>query len=667
MSEWWKDYPWRMIQTNLREIDMADMDADRFVAELKAFDTTVVMTSVAGIVANYDTKLKYHYKNPYLGGDDLRTIIDKCHEVGIKVIARTDFSKVRREIFEQHPDWAYRTADGGLMEYNGNIQVCLNGGFQQEYQFKIIEEVLKTFPFDGIFYNMAGFQPWDYSWKYYGMCHCDACREKFKKRFGLDLPTSEDMKDPVYRKYRIFTEECSKKHERDLADFVKSINPNVAVDMFDFIRCESSTEISNRPLPLWQYNSSSNTRALHGPGQKRQATNSSVDFIAYPYRHISVTPALQKLRLWQNLANRGGLDYYCMGRLDNHLDKSGYAGIQEVFHFHKEHERDLMGLRSKADIVVMRTEMWKDSPEIRGWIRALTEAHIPFDELFLSDFDHAEVLLPYRTAVLGNVRYLSDDQCEWLDWFAEHGGTVLATGQTSFYDGQYEFREQCGLRCLGIEKVVFHEASWDQISIMYGVDSEEDHKVLPHFHNIPYIAPGQEIEYVETSADTERYLRMIPRHRFGPPELCYFNQTTDIPGITVKHYGKGKGVYIPFQIGGFFYQHGHANSEWFMQDVLRTLCGAVSLSETLTPMVEATLSGDDCRTVVQLVNNSGHFGNSYFEPLPITGIQVRIPFEGRAKSVRALNSEQILDFVQEDGFVYAVLPQLGEYEAIIVE
>ena len=223
MNDWWKNYPWRMIQTNLREIDMADMDAVQFAAELKAFDATVVMTSVAGIVANYDTKLKYHYKNPHLGGDDLRTVIDRCHEAGIKVIARTDFSKVRREIYEQHPEWAYRTADGGLMEYNGNVQVCLNGDFQQKYQFKIIEEVLKTFPFDGIFYNMAGFQPWDYSWKYYGMCHCDACKKKFKARFGLDLPRTESMEDPVYRKYRLFTKECSSEHEKELAEFVKSI------------------------------------------------------------------------------------------------------------------------------------------------------------------------------------------------------------------------------------------------------------------------------------------------------------------------------------------------------------------------------------------------------------------------------------------------------------
>ena len=50
MKHWWEGYPWRMIQTNLRQI------------------------------------------------------IDACHEEGIRVIARTDFSKVHYDLYEQHPE-----------------------------------------------------------------------------------------------------------------------------------------------------------------------------------------------------------------------------------------------------------------------------------------------------------------------------------------------------------------------------------------------------------------------------------------------------------------------------------------------------------------------------------------------------------------------------------
>ena len=39
---WWETFPWRMVQTNLREIDMADMDAKSYVDELKQYHATVV-------------------------------------------------------------------------------------------------------------------------------------------------------------------------------------------------------------------------------------------------------------------------------------------------------------------------------------------------------------------------------------------------------------------------------------------------------------------------------------------------------------------------------------------------------------------------------------------------------------------------------------------------
>ena len=65
--------------------------------------------------------------------------MERCHEKGIKVIARTDFSKIPVAIFERHPDWAYRHADGTELNYNGYVQTCLNGGYQGAYMDEIIE------------------------------------------------------------------------------------------------------------------------------------------------------------------------------------------------------------------------------------------------------------------------------------------------------------------------------------------------------------------------------------------------------------------------------------------------------------------------------------------------------------------------------------------------
>lgn len=103
-KHWWEGYPWRMIQTNLREPDMADMDAKRYVRDVKEFGATVVMLNAAGIVASYGTKVPCHTPSQYLTGDSLCTLLDECHREGIRVIARTDFSKVRYPLYEAHPD-----------------------------------------------------------------------------------------------------------------------------------------------------------------------------------------------------------------------------------------------------------------------------------------------------------------------------------------------------------------------------------------------------------------------------------------------------------------------------------------------------------------------------------------------------------------------------------
>lgn len=104
MKHWWEGYPWRMIQTNLRQIDMADINAKEYAKQLKGFGATVVTLNAAGIIASYQAKHPYQAQSEYLTGDSLRQIIDACHEEGIRVIARTDFSKVHYDLYEQHPE-----------------------------------------------------------------------------------------------------------------------------------------------------------------------------------------------------------------------------------------------------------------------------------------------------------------------------------------------------------------------------------------------------------------------------------------------------------------------------------------------------------------------------------------------------------------------------------
>jgi hypothetical protein len=161
----------------------------------------------------------------------------------------------------------------------------------------------------------------------------------------------------------------------------------------------------------------------------------------------------------------------------------------------------------------------------------------------------------------------------------------------------------------------------------------------------------------------------------------------DFPALTHFPFGKGAGVYIPWKPGTLFYKEGYPNTAWFIQDVIEQICGVKGIAPALSPMVELTLSRRPGRIVVQLINTSGHHGNSFYAPLPIRDIGLEVPVNSftanlKVKNVRTLRGKETLPWSVENSgggspgginssgggsFVKLTLPVLEEYEGIIIE
>jgi hypothetical protein len=199
------------------------------------------------------------------------------------------------------------------------------------------------------------------------------------------------------------------------------------------------------------------------------------------------------------------------------------------------------------------------------------------------------------------------------------------------------------------------------------VDRDEDKKVFPHFDQTRYIAFGNELLFIKSKAQAKGWLKLQPPQMFGPPERCYGINESDLPGFTTYAYGKGQGVYFPCKPGTFFYREGYSNTLWFMQDVLEHICKVSGIAPGLTPMVETTLASRPGRAVVQLVNLTGHFGNSYYEPIPVEGVALHVPVSAAVKGARTLRGGEKLPFKQAGGYADISLPCLREYEALVLE
>ena len=654
---WWENYPLRMIQTNLREIDMEDICAEKFVRDLKEFGANAVTINVGGIVASYDTEIEYQPQSQYLHGDSLETVVEECHKAGIKVIARMDFTKIDESVYEKHPDWAYRAPNGQIVSDSGKVHSCLNSPYQQKYAMEILKEILNKIKFDGVFCNMSGFISIDYRGVYHGPCHCESCRRQFKEKYGEEIPAWDNPQDPVYRKYSAFRAECSQKQKAQLYRTIRDISQEIAIEGLDYNRTESHTEIG---AMQWVYNASSNCRKISGGGRNLLFDGAVTDFMGFRYRDTSVSPAQMELRQWQNLANAGTTSLYIMGRLDNHKDVSCYEGTKRVFRFFRDHEELYTHVTSAAEVMLIhRNMMGRCDEETSGWIRALTESHIPFDEMKLAALKNVEQLNDKKIVILGDAKNLSAAQAEILDAFAENGGALLVTGDTGYSPRTAEL----ALKCMGVKKVL--EKKTGLMSSVFLVDVN-DKQTFPHCEQAPYIAFGEELVTAEFKETTEKYLKLIPEHPFGPPEVCYYTEMPDYPGITVHPYGKGKGVYMPWMAGAFYFTEGYQNTLNIMQDVLFNLCGAKDIAPGLTPMAEVNLCRKEEMKIVQLVNTTGCFANSFFPPVPLHGVCIELDGLSGDREVKAYNGGAV-SCESIDGKLVVTLDKLEAYEIITVK
>ena len=180
-GRWWMDEPIRLVQTNVRETD-STLDARRLIEQVAGFPANTLLFNMGGIVAQYPTRVAFHYPSPHLppGRDLFGDVLREAHARGLRVIGRFDLSKTQKTVFDAHPEWFFRRASGEPAVYNGLYSACINGGYYREHAHRILAEALERYAVDGLFFNMFGNPSVDYSGRPMGPCHCDACRSRFE-------------------------------------------------------------------------------------------------------------------------------------------------------------------------------------------------------------------------------------------------------------------------------------------------------------------------------------------------------------------------------------------------------------------------------------------------------------------------------------------------------
>jgi hypothetical protein len=666
-STWYNRAPMRFIQTNLRETD-ADMDVDAYLRSLLDASANVVKFNVGGIRAFYPTKLRYHYKSPYLQGDLVGEVIEKFHEHGIRFIARFDMSKVHESIAAQKPEWLYVGTDGKVVNYNGEVHTCINGGYQQEYAFRILEEAISSYPFDGVFFNNAGFTTTDYSQVYHGICQCDNCRKRFRDSTGLNLPVKTDPGDPVYREYRAWQQGVIADYTRRVKDLFHTLDPGLVYfnREGEIYRSESGTAFTSSDY--WTYHATENTKKVLGSSRHQMSGDTYNYLLGMDYRHTATSPNIGRIYLAEHMLNGAGPGIYFIGRIENQPDRAFLPGIRELYRFHKTNEKLFTNLESLARVGLVMGE----AGDYRGIMRLLTEEHIMYDLIqphTLGSPDLPRDLDDYDALILSHLTEMDDETISIIDDYVQHGGRLLVTGFPGILDEKGRPADGIRLRCLGIKPgyELYHRTRSTYLKV-----DERDKEGLGQaaFEDFDVIMMNSDLLKCQLSEGAIPYLRLVPHTMHGPPEKCYFTEedVTDIPGMVVNEFGKGRSVYIPWQLGSQYDWRGNnAHRALFISSMRNLLQIQDQVITDCSPLIEMTRMGNRNGAFewIGMINHSGQVGDVYREPVPICNSLVRFKPLKSVRDIYLVRSGIKPDFKHRDGWIECTVPRVDDFEMIL--
>ncbi|HZG25457.1 MAG TPA: hypothetical protein VEZ17_12790 [Chitinophagaceae bacterium] len=669
-STWWNRAPYRLVQTNLREID-ANMNVDAYVQSMVDASATIVLINVGGIVANYPTKLPYHYRNTFMKGDLVGDLVRKLHEKGIKVIGRFDFSKINEKLAEKKPGWLYVGTNGKNVNYNGQVHTCINGGYQQQYSLEILKEAITTYPLDGIFFNMIGYTTSDYSGVNYGICQCDNCKQRFHDSTGHNLPVKPDMNDPVFRQYNAFKKSTSDLLFNQIQHHIKSLNPKLMINTYadagvDMIASESGASLS--PEYEWNYSATDNVKRVLGSYRDRSPGNLLIYFQAIGYRHIGTSPNMARVWMLENMLQGAPLGFVVVGTLVNYEDRVFIPTLNDLYGFHKKYEKLFTNLRPETKIGLVRGS--KD--EYEGMIKLLSEEHLMYDVIEPSMIGSPRMprqLQDYEVLILGDVRNMDSRLISLIDEYVKNGGKILSTGATSAYDELGKPMQAIRLASLGVkpEFETFRQARSTYLKV-----SDEDKSALgpTEFKDFSIMMMYSDFLKCKPIAGARTFMKLLPETRFGPPEKSYYTQEniTDAPGVITNSSGKGQSVFLPWELGSQYrFRGNYAHRRVFVSALQNLLKVERDLVTDASPMIEMSrlANRNGAFEWIGMINLSGQIGGSFREPVTISNTLIRFRPLKPVKAVRLMRSGTNVKFKQSAGWVELTVPKVNDFEMLL--
>jgi hypothetical protein len=692
----WYNRPMRWAQLAFVEDDPGNYDQQFWLDYFRSIHADAACLSAGGVVAFYPTQIPLQQRSAWLGGRDaFGDLLAGCRALGMNVVARTDSHACWQKVYDAHPDWIRVDASGQPVRHPSDPrywETCALGPYNFEFMTAVHEEIMRMYKPDGIFTNR---------WAGSGMCYCEHCRKDFRAASGLDLPRTDDPKDPARKQYIVWRQQRLFDLWRLWNEKIRAINPDAS-----YIANAGGGALSELDMKTigelapTLFADRQSRRGLMAPwangknGKEYRATMGNKAIVGIfsvgiddEHRWKDSVQSGDEIRLWVADGMAQGLRPWFVKFNAKPIDKRWMPVVKEIFEWHSANEKYLRNLRplARVGLVFSQQSAWFyggdearekiDEPAL-GFYEALVEARIPFEMVHDRCLD-AEHLGPFRTLILPNIAALSGDQCARLREFVERGGGLVATYETSLYDEWGVQRKDFGLASLfgaSYAGKVENNILNSYLSLERDPSTNSMHPLLRGFADSWRIINAvNQVDVTPADAGQFTPLRIVPSYPDLPMESVFTRPgATHRSGVYLQQNGRGRVVYFPGDIDRTFWQvlstdHGKLlrNAvEWATNEASPVMVEGKGI-------LDVALWEQKNSMTLHLVNltNPMMMKGPVREIISIAGqrISLRIPAGKRVSRVRLLVASREVPYHTERDTIFLETPPIGLHEVVAVD
>lgn len=621
------------------------------------------------------------YSAVYDPGKDkvaLTEYVKKAHQNGIKVILYLNIHFLDPKVENKKEEWSQRTKDGTIsMMYGTYYSTCLNSPWK-DYFFSILDS-LNEVDIDGIFLDGPVIVN--------GGCYCDRCMTKYHEMFDGKRGTEKEKRWE-------FNAVTKDEFLQDVYDHYKKNNPEKVVYMN--LPITSTRQQYVRIDHALKYNDILGTEGgfmFYGPAKKAYLWRPSftaklieavapekprVIFMAADHKPWSWwmhSPLETKLCISSVTAN-GANTWWGMHGSSKLFQTETVEAAGEVLNFYKKNENFLTSAKSAAEVALFYSfstvsneiidfnekvsgkKLGNQEDAIRGYYSMLTEMQVPFD--MITDFEiTTEKLAPYQVLVMPNTYSIDQRTESVVRDFVKRGGLLITESGTSLFDMSGKRKTEFGLAdVLGLSASGIFKEHANYNYFVFEPDNPYSKNISSPFIPLPLLS--LEVRPLNKTKVLARALEDLPGR--------YVPMTS--PGddlITLNHYGAGKAVYFAGNFGEMYNEYHVMEYKMFMKNVIseKLTEGIVFVNAPVN--LEVVLRKQENRKILHLVNYQAGPTRPFEKVTTVHGMTVKIPKSWGVTKVSSQRLGEQLALTEKGAYIEAALPELHDFEMLIME